>query len=98
MMYSFWSIGRCCYATGSKTHGEVGFAVRGGKAFPLVMEARVRLNQEELGALPSAFIGLFATRVIYSNDSFDKDNKKVAIVVVTKVIIMNGTFNGTNSQ
>lgn len=39
MMYSFWSIGRCCHATGSKTHGEVGFAVRGGKAFPFVMEA-----------------------------------------------------------
>eukprot|EP00435_Cladocopium_sp_Y103_P040463 s990_g11.t1 len=39
MMYSFWSIGRCCHATGSKTHGEVGFAVRGGKTFPLVMEA-----------------------------------------------------------
>ena len=75
MMYSFWSIGRCCHATGSKTHGEVGFAVRGGKVFPFVMEVGVRLSQEELGAVPSAFICLFASWVIYSNELFDNDTK-----------------------
>ncbi|CAK9059121.1 Sodium-coupled neutral amino acid transporter 1 (Amino acid transporter A1) (rATA1) (Glutamine transporter) (N-system amino acid transporter 2) (Solute carrier family 38 member 1) (System A amino acid transporter 1) (System A transporter 2) (System N amino acid transporter 1) [Durusdinium trenchii] len=40
MMYSFWSIGRCCEATGGKTHGDVGMAVleRGGRCFGGTME------------------------------------------------------------
>ena len=43
-MYSFWSIGRCCEATGGKTHGDVGMAVleRGGRCFGGTMEAHVR--------------------------------------------------------
>eukprot|EP00434_Breviolum_minutum_P033714 symbB.v1.2.029833.t1/scaffold3306.1/size59376/3 len=38
MMYSFWSIGRCCEATHSKSHGDVGLCVTNGKTFAMVME------------------------------------------------------------
>eukprot|EP00438_Fugacium_kawagutii_P004954 Skav236195 [mRNA] locus=scaffold747:4642:6248:- [translate_table: standard] len=37
MMYSFWSIGRCCEAANAKTHGEVGLAL-GGRTFAFFME------------------------------------------------------------
>ena len=77
MMYSFWCIGRCCHATGSKTHGEVGFAVRGGKVFPLVMEAGVRLSETGRRAL---CVDLpVCNLVIYGNKLFDDDNKMILI-------------------
>eukprot|EP00913_Durusdinium_trenchii_P024708 g23194.t1 len=38
MLYTFWSLGRCCEATHCKTHGGIAFALRKSHVFGSIME------------------------------------------------------------
>ena len=65
MMYSFWSIGRCCEATSARTHGEVGLAL-GGRKFAAMMEVVNLLKSGLACAAYALVIGKNGSDVLYT--------------------------------
>lgn len=65
MMYSFWSIGRCCEATSARTHGEVGL-VLGGRKFAAMMEVVNLLKSGLACAAYALVIGKNGSDVLYT--------------------------------